>query len=363
MVWGLYFLCLASATVGSASSLGEEESVVATIAATIWPRSLSSPAGFDAASRGAILAFVVAIDRLGLGSAGGESVRHWREQAMAVLVGNYRAAMAESQGGIFSHESVVDSSSLSAAALRAEREVPSEWRAWYREVSAFFAVYAAEQSRLAARFPEPSSEIATFSRQEITGFERPDRHFLLTFDDGPTVRGGSSDRTVAVLRDNGLTGIFFVLGDNLAERIAANSVAESEALYRGMVVAVHGMDHRSPTSFAGWRESIRATQLLVDSVGPGVARRLYRPPYGRRTPDCSALLARDGYRLVLWNIDTVDWKQTVAADLIVGRTQLLMALWRRGIILFHDRYPQVGAALPALLGTMRKCGVVFDAAL
>lgn len=342
---------------------GEEQ--VAVIGAGSWPRSLASKAGFDAASRGAILAFAAALARQSPEPAlNQETVGRWREQTLKILTENFRAAAQECRGGVFCDETVADRRSLFSAALRAEDGLSPDWQPWYREISAFFDQYAAEQLRLAARFPETSSEVLTFSEQEVTGFTRPDRHFLLTFDDGPSPRGGSTERTVAILRENNLGGVFFLLGEHLAARLERDSPEESAALYRGMTLGVHGLDHRSPALYSGWLESVRATQALVDSLGGGSApTRLFRPPYGQRPPAASALLAGEGYRLVLWNIDSADWQQTLAPRQIVGRTQLLMALWRRGIILFHDRYPLVAEALGPLLATMRPCGVVFDSQL
>lgn len=374
LVSGRIILWLLLTVVSAAGANEEGPAPVATLAAA-WPPAFMSSGGFDAASRGAILAYTAVLARygeeqeelkaaLGVPEVALDSVYRWKKRVLSILVDNFRAASLESRGGIFTNPTVIDPASLRTAALEAERGLPEIWRPWYRAVAGFFEIYADEQLRLAARFPKTSSEIATFSPAEVTGFERADRHFLLTFDDGPSPPEGSTDRSIALLRKNNLVGLFFVLGDNLAARMTATSEGECRQLYGGMTLGVHGMNHHSHAGWSGWRESVAATQRLLDLVGKGGrAAPLYRPPYGQRSRENSELLGREGYRLVLWNIDTVDWNEAVAADGIVGRTQLLMALWRRGIILFHDRYPKVVEALPPLLETMRKSGVVFDETL
>lgn len=374
-VSGSILLWLLLIVVSAAAANEEGPARVATLPSAWWPPALISPGGFDAASRGAILAFTAALERygeeeealkasLGVEEVALDSVYRWKNRVLAILVANFQAASVGSREGLFTNPAVSDPASLRTAALAAERGLPELWRPWYRAVSGFFEIYAYEQLRLAARFPKTSSEIATFSPAEVTGFERADRHFLLTFDDGPSPPAGSTDRTIALLRKNDLVGHFFLLGDNLAARMAATSEGECRQLYGGMILGVHGLNHHSHAGWSGWRDSVAGTQRLLARVGTGGrAAPLYRPPYGQRSRENSELLGREGYRLVLWNIDTVDWNETVTADGIVGRTQLLMALWRRGILLFHDRYPKVVEALPPIVETMQKSGVVFDDAL
>ncbi|MFP3519600.1 polysaccharide deacetylase family protein, partial [Pseudomonas sp. SIMBA_077] len=86
--------------------------------------------------------------------------------------------------------------------------------AWGEASGQFHQQYLNEQLRLAALFPAVSSEIQRMDPAERLGDELADRQFLLTFDDGPSLRDGPTDQLIEVLRAYDLHSLFFVLGDS-----------------------------------------------------------------------------------------------------------------------------------------------------
>ena len=287
---------------------------------TRWPEGLDTRAGFDAASRAELFQLVAVLAHT-------DAPAHWLATIQPTLLRSWHAASG----------SPLEWSALVARARAADRDVAHR---------AFWAGWVAQQSRLAGLFPQTTSEIFPLRDSDVTGSEANDLEFALTFDDGPTPRGGTTDETVARLRALRLPATFFVLGDRLAAR------RDVRELYAGFGVASHG-DHHLPhlSPRAASRSVLRMQQRLVVAVDePHPA--LFRSPYGQRTDEVAAWLEAQSVRTVLWNIDSQDWRDDARADRVVGRVLALMLALRGGIVLFHDVHDIAAAVLPLLAATL-----------
>ena len=337
---------------------------------------MATPEDFDELSRGAILLFTDALAKLpndeaglrktlGIDFADATSARNWRKEVSKVLLDNFRLAAksARTDYRIYLPEIASDGSNFVEAAGQAAQNPPKELAEWQGKAQEILGEYARNQLRLAALLPKVSNEIRRFSDKELTGFELPDRHFVLTFDDGPTAPGGSTDQTIAALRAQNVSGIFFGLGPALQSRLKQTPAADLANLYKGMTLGIHGITHEPHIGKYDWQASVKQCQALADEISGTQSPRLFRPPFGQRDADAAEILFRDGCRIVLWNIDTQDWNLKLETDHIVARAKLLMALWRRGIILFHDANPHASRALPLLVPEMKRTGIVFDSNL
>jgi peptidoglycan-N-acetylglucosamine deacetylase len=338
---------------------------------SLWPHPLDSPAAFDLASRAEILSFVAALGEtqsqdavalaqtLGIKQVAVESVAAWRTLTSERLAENFRHASAQCRQEDWLCDSKVTAAGLASKAGGLDASVPEALRAWRENARLFHRVYALEQLRLAALFPHPTSEIQTFSAHEKTGFELADRQFLLTFDDGPTATGGTSDSLLAVLRAAGHNGIFYMLGERLTARLTQEKAESLRADFQGMCVASHGFTHKSHQSLPEWQRSVTDTaDLLRPTFGP-LYKSLFRPPYGQRKTDSGAFFAQQGLEVALWNVDSQDWSAKLSADDVEGRVASLMLLWRRGVILFHDVHDKARVALPRLWTRIQSAGVVW----
>lgn len=220
--------------------------------------SINSPGDFDRASRLEILAFTQALLRLDSLIEFGDlrtftkakltdtaSVRAWRTATLQILKSNYASTDPSSVPPAWNQPSAVSVEHLRSIASRFHQFLPDSLNRWYKAASAFHDDYLHELLRLASLFPRTTSEIATFGASEVTGAELPDRHFILTFDDGPTVAGGHTDTLAHWLRSCGMQAVFFVLGERLNQRVKAHGATMLEGLYDGMVVGLHGAAHNS----------------------------------------------------------------------------------------------------------------------
>jgi peptidoglycan-N-acetylglucosamine deacetylase len=338
---------------------------------SLWPESVDSRETFDRASRAEILSFAAALTEtqgqdpgalagaLAVKNFNTESVAWWRGATLERLAQNFRLASAHCRKGDWQCDPAITPTGLVAASAALDGGLPEKFRAWRENDRAFHRAYALEQLRLAALFPHPTSEIRAFSENESNGFELEDRRFLLTFDDGPSPQGGSSDALIGVLRGANRDGIFFMLGERLAARLAKEPAEALRADFSGMCVASHGWTHVSHQSSPDWQKSITDTaQLLKQTYGP-LYRPLFRPPFGQRKADSGAFFQRERIAVVLWNIDSQDWSAQLTTAETESRVISLMLLWRHGVILFHDVHDKARQILPRLWAQTDRDGITW----
>jgi peptidoglycan-N-acetylglucosamine deacetylase len=173
---------------------------------------------------------------------------------------------------------------------------------------------------------------------------------LLTFDDGPDLRGTSA--VLAELDRRGLKGVFFVSGHRMLGRgqldVQRRELARRLATH-GHLVANHTVNHRN---LCREPDSV-ATEVDLNSdlitYATGVRPLLFRSPYGARCRRLDeALEARDLIQ-VGWNIDPQDWKGDTEEQITEYVIQHLRRLEGPGILLLHDTHPQAVRALPRIL--------------
>jgi len=157
---------------------------------------------------------------------------------------------------------------------------------------------------------------------------RDRRVVALTFDDGPDpVR---TPALLDVLAEHGAPATFFVLGDavELHPGVVARMAAEGHELGN------HTYCHRYlplARSRSVERE-LRATDQAITRAG-GQVPTVARPPWGGRSPWTVRAFARLAKRLVLWDVNSYDWKGKPATE-VVDR---VLARARAGsIILMHE---------------------------
>jgi len=355
---------------GPAGAVGPDN--VARIDRSLWPIPVQSEAAFDRASRAEILVAIGAlhefaemdesglISRLHVKSADTASVQKIAAKFSAILLKNYQLAAAACSTAEWPCPKAEGETDLLAAGKALSAGMPANFQPWFEAATQFHQVYMAEIMRLAAVFPRVSSEIDTYSDAERSGFELPDRHFLLTFDDGPTAKDGQTDRLLAALHENHIHGAFFMLGERLEPRRKQTDPGALAALYEGQCTASHGWQHQSHQRWAEWQSSVTNTRDLIKETLPGTYRSWFRPPYGQRLSDSGAFFVQNGLQVVLWNIDSQDWNSKVSAMEVAQRVQSLMLLWRHGVILMHDVHAKAETAVPWLIGQNRADGVVWQ---
>lgn len=337
-----------------------------------WPETINSTAAFDRASRAEILVFVAALaevaeqdaatlkTQLNIKQVDSASIARVRNQLTAHLLQNWRIAAADCANSEVFCDKISTAPELLTAAKGLEGKLPESYHNWHNKAQLFHKSYAGELIRLAALFPKVSSEIDTFSALEHTGFELQDRHFLLTFDDGPSEPNGNTDALLALLTKSNLHTSFYMLGERLQARLKQTDSVTLAKLFEGQCAAMHGWRHESHAKWEKWQSSITDTRDLVKTTFPQSYQPWFRPPYGQRRADSGEFFSKHDLKVALWNIDSQDWNSRVSGEDAAQRIMTLMLLWRRGVILFHDIHPKALVAVPWLLNHTRQTGVIWQ---
>lgn len=136
---------------------------------------------------------------------------------------------------------------------------------------------------------------------------------------------------------------------------AAHHPAEAKELAAmGMEIASHGDAHRHVASLSlegNLAEIDRANQSIESATG--VKPRLYAPAYGEVNETVRRAAQMRGMPLVMWSIDTIDWRTWHTPDII--RSRVLSRLAPGAIVLTHPT-DRTLAALPGLLSAIRAQG-------
>lgn len=166
----------------------------------------------------------------------------------------------------------------------------------------------------------------------------------LTFDDGPGKRTGE---ILDQLEKYGAHATFFMLGQNVP---SYPSVVE-RMKELGCELGNHSYDHPELTKLSGGDISSQVDRTNKKIMAAaGVNATVMRPPYGSVN---STVSANVGMPMILWNIDTLDWKTRNAQKTI----DIVMKTAKDGdIILMHDIHTESVDAALVLIPKLQEAG-------
>lgn len=136
-----------------------------------------------------------------------------------------------------------------------------------------------------------------FSRADIS-----EKRIALTFDDGPHSK--YTDEILDILSEYGIKATFFIIGENVTNY---PQIVERE-IKEGHEIGNHTMNH---TSLMNADEALIKTEvsalddLLLEKFE--YKTKLLRPPGGQYNENVCDFAEKNGYTVVLWDVDTRDW--------------------------------------------------------
>jgi peptidoglycan/xylan/chitin deacetylase (PgdA/CDA1 family) len=185
---------------------------------------------------------------------------------------------------------------------------------------------------------------------------------VLSFDDGP---GAATLSILDTLKANNIKVTFFVIGSN----IAGNESLLQRAYADGHTIGAHTWTHPDLTTLSSAQiisEMTKTSDEIFRVIG--VRPKYMRPPYGNINSFVIDVVTGMGYKMILWNLDTLDWqisdqggsaKQVSDAFVTYMSPYSSLVATKGWISLDHDLYQITAQALQTIINYVNGQGYVY----
>lgn len=179
----------------------------------------------------------------------------------------------------------------------------------------------------------------------------------LTFDDGPTP--DITEWVLSELKKYNAKATFFCIGNN---------IQKYPEIFKKVVSDGHSIGNHTFNHLKGWKtatETYIENTALCESEIYNLKKEnttLFRPPYGRIKFSQSKLLKKKGYRIVLWDVLSADFDQTISEEKCLEN--VIKNTASGSIIIFHDSEKaskNMKYVLPKALAILSEKGFLFEA--
>jgi peptidoglycan/xylan/chitin deacetylase (PgdA/CDA1 family) len=186
---------------------------------------------------------------------------------------------------------------------------------------------------------------------------------FLTFDDGPIPE--ITEWTLEQLKKYDAKATFFCIGNN---------IEKYPEIFQKIIDDNHALGNHTFNHLNGWKnstedyiENVKLCQSQItnpkshpsDSELAQQILNLFRPPYGRIKPSQSRILRKLGYKIIMWDILSYDFDQTITPEKCLDN--VLKNVVNGSIIVFHDNVKaeqNLKYALPKTLAFLKEKGFV-----
>jgi peptidoglycan/xylan/chitin deacetylase (PgdA/CDA1 family) len=175
-----------------------------------------------------------------------------------------------------------------------------------------------------------------------------EKEIAITFDDGPTAY---TQKILNTLREYEATATFFVIGKN----IPGNEMILKQTVAEGHIIGNHTFSHSFFIDFKStvtFKEELNQTADAVYDV-TGKRLQFFRPPYGVTTPNLAKAANALNYKIIGWNIRSLDTTKD-SEEVILNRVK--QQLKPGAIILFHDTSDKTNKVLKQTLAYLKENG-------
>lgn len=180
------------------------------------------------------------------------------------------------------------------------------------------------------------------------------KRIALTFDDVPDPR--FTPQILDVLKEYGVKATFFVNG----QRVLNHPELAKRIHDEGHVIGNHSFTHPdfNKISMTAFISEIKKTEQAIFPI-TGYIPKLIRPPYGEITEEQLIWAAEHKYRVVNWNVDSLDWKGLNKEQVL---SNILSGIRPGAIVLQHggggygSKLQGTIDALPEVIKTLKNQG-------
>ncbi len=179
----------------------------------------------------------------------------------------------------------------------------------------------------------------------------------LTFDDGPIPE--VTEWVLDILKEENIKATFFCIGDNIQKH---------PTIYQRILNEGHKTGNHTFNHLNGWETK---TKNYIENVKQGQTEHLklktenswlFRPPYGKMTLSQSKKIQKLGYKIVMWDVLSYDFKPSITAEKC--KENVLKNTTAGSIIVFHDSIKAektLRKILPEVIQELKNKRFKFDA--
>jgi len=190
----------------------------------------------------------------------------------------------------------------------------------------------------------PGGDVMAAARQRVLpvyNVARDDNKIAISFD--ASWGNANTLALLDLLDQHQIKTTFFLVGiwvEKYPDLVA-------EIAKRGHEVMNHSATHPYFTKISAekQRQELDTCSDMIEAI-TGVRPTLFRPPYGDYDSDVVSLARAEGYEVVQWNIDSLDWKNKGVEPFVKAATKNVTG---GSIILMHNDSKYLLDALPTVL--------------
>ena len=206
-------------------------------------------------------------------------------------------------------------------------------------------------------FPENCDEVREFGGVYIGDTEcaSGEKKLYLTFDAG--YENGNIEKILDVMRDEGVTGAFFILS-NLIKK---NPDLVKRMADEGHLVCNHTSNHKDMTKLTDGEMLANLSRLEEQyKTATGYEmEKIFRFPEGKYSIRTMKLLCENGYKTVFWSMAYDDWDNSRQMDVELAKSKLISTTHDGAIILLHPTSATNAAILSDMIKEWRAMGYTF----
>ena len=199
----------------------------------------------------------------------------------------------------------------------------------------------------------PSPKIATGgAAKAVYNGSRAKKVVALTFDDG--YNPVALRQILAILKREKVVATFFPYGWAVHKDVEGWHMVVAA----GYPIGNHTLSHAILTSLTPDQvtDQLVRGRRTIDLYSGGTSVPLMRPPGGAFNAVTARAIAKAGYRtIVMWDVDTFDWKGPSAATILARATKGTNG----SIVLMHSGPLNTPKALPGIIASYRARGFTF----
>jgi len=181
-----------------------------------------------------------------------------------------------------------------------------------------------------------------------------EKKVFLTFDDGPTPE--ITKWVLEQLKAYDCKATFFCIGNNIEKH---------PELFNQLITEGHAIGNHTFNHVKGWntptktyiKEVEKCEELMKATSIKTLPSKLFRPPYGKIKPLQSIKLRKLGYKIIMWDVLSADYKKEISREKCLEN--VLKNVESGSIIVFHDSikaFANLEYVLPKTLQFLSKNG-------